>query len=147
MKNNFDESIYWISELYYSMFYNQSYLLMYFIYFSFNIEFDTEFKLYNFLQESQKKWLKSYKSKKIQHTHFFKSFHKLYNHKYLKSYNDDLIEHENSDNKSKLTIYKGKRPEFLREIIRRIFRILFIHFIKITKQIHGIILKNILSNI
>lgn len=125
LKNNFDETIYWISELYYSMFYNESHLLLYFMYFSFNIEFDTDFKLYSSIQEGQKKWLKSYNSKKLIHSHFFKSFHKIYNNKYINTYNDALIEHENSDNKSKLTVYKGKRPEFLQSYSKTFQNIIY----------------------
>ena len=117
LKENYDETLFWMCELYYSMYYNDSYFMLYFLYFSFNIHFDNDLKLYKNIQENQEKWNASFSNKKKEptHSHFFKLFSKLYNANYNKDYNNILIEHTNSDNSQKLTIFKGKKPEFLKE--------------------------------
>lgn len=114
-KSNFDECLYWMSEIYFSMFYEESYFILYFLYFNFNVHFDSELKLYNTIQESQQKWEKSYSKSPTQPNNdiFFKLFYKMYNWKYIKNYNDELIAHENSEDRNKLTIYKGKKPNFI----------------------------------
>ena len=140
IKSSYDECLFWMSEIYFSMFYDDAFFMIYFIYFSFNIQYDTEDKLYKSIQENQKKWLNSsftkLKEEKIPtHGHFFKLFTKLYNFKYNKEYNKTLIEHENTSDSNKLTIYRGKKPEFMN---------------KFTKDLHNIIYslhkQNIMKN-
>ena len=130
IKSSYDECLFWMSEIYFSMFYDDAFFMIYFIYFSFNIQYDTEDKLYKSIQENQKKWLNSsftkLKEEKIPtHGHFFKLFTKLYNFKYNKEYNKTLIEHENSSESNKLTIYRGKKPEFMSKFTKDLHNIIY----------------------
>jgi hypothetical protein len=112
------------------MFYDDAFFMIYFIYFSFNIQYDTEDKLYNSIQKNQKKWIDSsltkLKDDKVPtHSHFFKLFTKLYNSKYNKEYNKKLLDYENSTESHKLTIYKGKKPEFMNKFTENLHNIIY----------------------
>lgn len=129
-KTSFDETLFWISEAYFSMFYDDSFFMVYFLYFSFTIQYDNDNKLYNSIQDSHKKWknssfTKSKEDKIPTHSHFFKLFSKLYNAKYNKEYNKELIQHENSIEKQKLTVYRGNRPEFIKKVNKDLQNLLY----------------------
>lgn len=129
-KTSFDETLFWISEAYFSMFYDDSFFMVYFLYFSFTIQYDNDNKLYNTIQDSHKKWknsslTKSKEDKIPTHSHFFKLFSKLYNSKYNKEYNKELIQHENSIEKQKLTVYRGNKPEFTNKVDKDLQNLLY----------------------
>lgn len=129
-KSSYDECLFWMSEIYFSMFYDDAFFIIYFIYFSFNVQYDTENKLYNSIQENHKKWRNSsttklQKDKSPTHSHFFKLFTKLYNSKYNKEYSNILLVHENSSESHKLIIYRGIKPDFMNKYTKDLHNIIY----------------------
>ena len=57
-KESYDECVFWMCELYYSMFYDDAFYMLYFLYFSYNslIDMENNHKLYFDIVEHHKKW-------------------------------------------------------------------------------------------
>ena len=53
-KSSYDECLYWVAELYFSMYYDESFYMIYFLYFQFCIPFDKDLQLYIELQKDRK---------------------------------------------------------------------------------------------
>lgn len=134
-KESYDECVFWMCELYYSMFYDDAFYMLYFLYFSYNslIDMENNHKLYFDIVEHHKKWQRSTKTssnktKTPTHKHFFAIFKKLYFSSYNHDVSDCIQEHQ-KDGCNRMTLFRGKKPAFLekydecsRQIIHSIYK-------------------------
>lgn len=112
-KRSYEEFVFWCSELYYSGYEENTFQILFEIYYDYVFIEDDDNKINEFIEINYEKWLKSYKEIKLKTKDnlLLKITEKLYFAKYnllIEKYMKSIRNGE-----KKITIYRGKKPEWL----------------------------------
>lgn len=112
-KRSYEEFVFWCSELYYSGYEENTFQILFEIYYDYVFIEDDDNKINEFIETTYEKWLKSYKSMKLktkdnlllkltEKLYFSKSNVIIHNYmKYIRT------------TEKKITLYRGKKPDWL----------------------------------
>jgi len=134
-KNSYEEFVFWCCELYYSGYEEYTFQIIFEIYYDY-VFIEDDNNINEFIEINYEKWMKSYKSEKLKTKDniLIKILEKLYFSKY------NLLVHNYMkcirSNEKKLTIYRGKKQDWLNDYKKEERTLLY--------SLHKLNLKNII---
>lgn len=135
-KSSYEELVFWCCESYYSGYEEYTFQILFEIYYDYVFIEDDNNKINEFIETNYEKWNKSYKSEKLKTKDniLIKIVEKIYFSKY------NLLIHNYMkcirSNEKKITIYRGKKPDWLNDYKKEERTLLY--------SLHKLNLKNII---